>query len=343
MNHLSTDLFQKLSKTNLNFKNLGFSSHLCRAICLIALLNMNNTYASSTSSGSTYTAPRRSNTTSPSFRSTTSPSSSSFSRPSYSNPSSNTFSNTRTNNSNSRATSPTRNTFSFPSNVAPPTSSSKTPSSGSYTATAETARKAGPRNPRLKKINNYRLKASTKVKRVTENFHVNRQIKIMGQNSQFTYGNKALEPNQEGLEFGKVLETKNSGASLYISEYKSNLHIRPNSKVVLFKKDHQVELVQGSLYIDKNQGRTLHVKSKNSKIDIITGQSLTLFKPLLSETEVIVFAGKSQINNLGEQSDKSLVESGQWVGIGGRYTSSIGDPVNLPPTFLKKYKKALLK
>ena len=342
MNHLSTDLFPKLLKINQNFKNFISVPRFSIVVITTAMLFIGDAYSSGSSSSSSSFRPSTTTSAPSTFRPRTTTPTPSFRSSSTTAPRASTT-NSGTSNFRPRTTNSTSSSFSSPSQISapepPPLSKSQAPATFAPRKSRNEFSGAG---PGLKKVQNYRVTAS-KVKRIKEKVSINRTVKVQNVKGSFTYDNKSITSGAQELAFGKTLETQNSSASIYVSEYESNIQIRPNSKVVLFKNDHQIDLVQGSLLINKKKGRTLNLKSKNSKINIIDGESLTLFKPLLAETEIIVFDGKTQINNLGDQSDKSLVEQGQWAGIGGRYTSSIGDTVDLPPRFLNKYKKALSK
>jgi hypothetical protein len=62
---------------------------------------------------------------------------------------------------------------------------------------------------------------------------------------------------------------------------------------------------------------------------------------LFNETEIIVFDGAVEMENLSNKKDVKVLKKGQWGGVGGRFGANIGKVINLPANILETFKKKL--
>jgi len=122
------------------------------------------------------------------------------------------------------------------------------------------------------------------------------------------------------------------------------LTITPNSKVNIQKKlkakaKNIYGVVTGTL-------RWFSVKTGINQSEIYTNNAIfgvrgtdfiTVYNPLLDESEIIVLDGKVHLQSKIDKKDSVVVNKGQWGGLGGRYTQKIGDLIDLPKSVLDTF------
>lgn len=62
---------------------------------------------------------------------------------------------------------------------------------------------------------------------------------------------------------------------------------------------------------------------------------------ILGETEIVVFDGKVEMNNLNDENDKVMINKGQWGGIGGRFGNKLVTPITLPRNAIDNFDRYL--
>lgn len=62
---------------------------------------------------------------------------------------------------------------------------------------------------------------------------------------------------------------------------------------------------------------------------------------LLGESEIIMFDGEVQMDNLNDPENSVIVKKGQWGGLGGRYGKKIAPPIDLPQSVLEMTSKVI--
>lgn len=62
---------------------------------------------------------------------------------------------------------------------------------------------------------------------------------------------------------------------------------------------------------------------------------------LLGESEIIMFDGEVQMDNLSDPENSVIVKKGQWGGVGGRYGKKIAPPLDLPKEVLDLTSKVI--
>jgi hypothetical protein len=62
---------------------------------------------------------------------------------------------------------------------------------------------------------------------------------------------------------------------------------------------------------------------------------------LLGESEIIMFDGEVQMDNLSDPENTVVVKKGQWGGVGGRYGKKIAPPLDLPQAVLDLAEKVI--
>lgn len=155
----------------------------------------------------------------------------------------------------------------------------------------------------------------------------------------------------KGMELAKkgILTTgKKSFVKILIKKWGNTIVLGPNSEMKLEIADKNTEKKYSLL---KGSCRWVTEKiKKESKGKIfsplaamgVRGTDYWLkVNHLLNETEVVVFEGKVEMQNVNDDKDKFLLNEGQWGGIGGRFGKKLVKPINLPTKVIKQFNRYL--
>ncbi len=114
-------------------------------------------------------------------------------------------------------------------------------------------------------------------------------------------------------------------------------------KVDLSSKKIPVEIIGGSLrWISPGPKKVyLGVKSKNAVLGVRGTDFYVEKNNIFNETQMVCFSGEVLMINSKDRTDKKTVKSGQWGGIGGRYSQRIGEIIDLSPEIIKSFKDLL--
>lgn len=146
-----------------------------------------------------------------------------------------------------------------------------------------------------------------------------------------------------------LLETKEkSYIKITIEKWNNSIAMGPHSKMALnFSDEKKYTLEQG---ICRWQTAAKNALKENSKGKIYTknvsmgvrGTDFLLKSfALFGETEIIMFDGSVQMDNLEDPANSVTINKGQWGGLGGRYGKKINPPLDLPANVIATFEKAV--
>ena len=160
------------------------------------------------------------------------------------------------------------------------------------------------------------------------------------------FEDKALVSGDLVTKNGLLSTGPKSFVKLVIKEWGNTITLGPNSKMQLdltkktTKKKYQ--FLSGSCrWRTTGKMKKGKIFTRRVAIGVRGTDYLLKHNDLLNESEIIVFDGEVEMQNVSNQ--KVLrVKKGQWGGLGGRFGESLKGPIDLPKKFIGNYEKALL-
>lgn len=111
------------------------------------------------------------------------------------------------------------------------------------------------------------------------------------------------------------------------------------------------ETVKAHLLLKGNVRARLKDKLSRHKFSLRTASAvmavrgtdfLTIFNPLLGESEIVVFEGMVRLSSAKQPKEFKDVPKEHWGGLGGRFGAHIGELIHLPQTALKAFEDSTL-
>lgn len=143
---------------------------------------------------------------------------------------------------------------------------------------------------------------------------------------------------------GTIETREKSLVQLKITKWDNQISIGPASKMILnFTDEKKYTLEEGLCrwrsalreaagdWGSEGKGK---IHTKNVSLGIRGTDFLLKRFSLFNETEIIMFDGEVQMENLEKPENKITVKKGQWGGLGGRYGKTINPPLDLPQSVL---------
>ena len=198
-------------------------------------------------------------------------------------------------------------------------------------------------------------------------FNVRRQLYVLGsllsffqlflyQNSCFAFTyfqietikgessyNKSLLKKEDKLKESGILSvSKKSFLEILLPEWNARIVLAPGSLLEInfrSKKGKKLFLKKGALrWTSLKKGKTKELKEKTRKGFLFTQKAKIVIRGTdfiiqqgvaFNETELVVLDGKVLFQSLSDEEDYVNLRSPFWAGIGGRFTSKIGKPIEL--------------
>lgn len=153
---------------------------------------------------------------------------------------------------------------------------------------------------------------------------------------------------------GKISTEAKSFVKIFIQKWGNEINIGAKSEMELnFTDAKKYTLLNGScrwITAAKKLLKEAHTNDNKAKGGIFTRQAsmgvrgtdfLLIASPLLGETQIVMFDGLVEFQNLNDTNNKIEISKNQWGGIGGRFGQKIAPVINLNDEQLSLFKNQL--
>lgn len=166
------------------------------------------------------------------------------------------------------------------------------------------------------------------------------------------FNKQAIKEGDIITKGGDLVTRKKSFVKIEIPHWGNSIVLGPGSEMKLDLSSKEVKkkysfmkgicrwkTVMGIKTGPKDKKGGIHTKT--AIIGVRGTDFLLKVNPALNETEVVVFDGQVELANSSDDSNKSLINKGQWGGIGGRYGQKVGEAFTLPAKALSGFNRKL--
>lgn len=173
--------------------------------------------------------------------------------------------------------------------------------------------------------------------------------KIIKKRGVVTFKGKTLRSFQTLSTNGIIKTGDKSYVKLAIPQLKSSIVIGPNSQFQIqltSQSNKKLILLGGAIRwltteIRKKVLKDGVIHTRQASIGVRGTDYYLIQNPLLGETEIVCLDGTVLFTNQSDIKDKTLVNKGQWGGLGGRFGTKIGKILDLPQSVIKHFNSQL--
>ena len=156
------------------------------------------------------------------------------------------------------------------------------------------------------------------------------------------YEKKLLKKGEKVKTSGLLKVSKKSFLGIALPEWNARIVLSPGSQLEINfdpEKEKKLFLKKGALrWTSHKSASTKKLKVKNKKGFLYTNKAKMVIRgtdffvqlgAAFEETELVVLGGKVLFQSLSDEDDYVVLKAPYWAGLGGRFTSKIGKPLEL--------------
>ena len=156
------------------------------------------------------------------------------------------------------------------------------------------------------------------------------------------FNKKSLKKEDKLQESGFLKVSEKSFLGILLPEWNARIVLAPGSELEINfgpEKERKLFLKKGALrWSSHKKGSSKELKAKRKKGFLFTKQAKMVIRGTdffiqvgvaFNETELVVLDGLVLFQSLSDEDDYVVLKPAFWVGIGGRFTSKIGKPIEL--------------
>ena len=157
-----------------------------------------------------------------------------------------------------------------------------------------------------------------------------------------SYNQRVLKKGDKLKKSGLLKVSKKSFLGILLSDWNARIVLAPGSQLEInfgSEKEKKLLLKKGALrWTSLKEGKPEDLKEKTRRGFLFTQKAKIVIRGTdfiiqqgvaFNETELVVLDGKVLFQSLSDEEDYVVLKSPFWVGIGGRFTSKIGKPIEL--------------
>ncbi len=180
----------------------------------------------------------------------------------------------------------------------------------------------------------------------------NSSVSILKVRGTVKYNGEVISKDSKIEKSGVMKTSKRSFIKIRLNKWGNTIVLGPNSQIDVdlskdFKKQ-KFSLVHGAIrWIGKAQKNVKNKKpsgvmyTRTAALGVRGTDFFLKANKLLGETEIVLFDGLVNFENLSDKSDSKLIKKGQWGGLGGRFGNKVKVIGGLPQNVVDHFDKFL--